>query len=89
MPALDNRFGWSVVPLPVVTAGDTLVAIGFYFIFLVYKENTFAAATIEVAKNQKVISTGPYALVACRRDNVTADAAGRIGIFPPDRLSVR
>jgi hypothetical protein len=24
-------------------------------------------------------------LVACRRDNVTADAAGRIGIFPPDR----
>jgi len=28
-------------------------------------------------------------LVACRRDNVTADAAGRIGIFPPDRLSVR
>jgi virulence-associated protein VagC len=22
-------------------------------------------------------------LVACRRDNVTADAAGRIGIFPP------
>jgi hypothetical protein len=27
--------------------------------------------------------------VACRRDNVTADAAGRIGIFPLDRLSVR
>jgi hypothetical protein len=24
-------------------------------------------------------------LVACRRDNVTADAAGRIGIFQPDR----
>ena len=23
-------------------------------------------------------------LVACRRDNVTADAAGRIGIFPLD-----
>ena len=63
VPALDYRFGWSVVPLSVVTAGDILVAIGFYFIFLVYKENTFAAATIEVAKNQKVISTGPYALV--------------------------
>src|ERR1039458_8304238 len=52
VPALDYRFGWSVVPLSVVTAGDILVAIGFYFIFLVYKENTFAAATIEVAKNQ-------------------------------------
>jgi hypothetical protein len=23
-------------------------------------------------------------LVACRRDNVTADAAGRIGVFPLD-----
>jgi hypothetical protein len=25
-----------------------------------------------------------FLLVACRRDNVTADAAGRIGIFPLD-----
>jgi hypothetical protein len=33
------------------------------FHFLVYKENTFSSATIEVAENQKVISTGPYALV--------------------------
>jgi protein-S-isoprenylcysteine O-methyltransferase Ste14 len=63
LPALDYRFSWSVVPLSVVTVGDTLVAIGFYFIFLVYKENTFSSATIEVAENQKVISTGPYALV--------------------------
>lgn len=44
-------------------AGDALVAIGFYLISLVYKENTFASATIEVAENQKVISTGPYAIV--------------------------
>jgi protein-S-isoprenylcysteine O-methyltransferase Ste14 len=63
VPALDYRFGWSVVPLSVVTAGDALASIGFYFIFLVYKENTFTSATIEVAKDQKVISTGPYALV--------------------------
>ena len=63
VPTLDHRFGWSTVPLPVVIAGDTLVAIGFYFIFLVYRENTFTSATIEVAEDQKVISTGPYALV--------------------------
>jgi protein-S-isoprenylcysteine O-methyltransferase Ste14 len=62
VPALDYRFGWSGVPLPLVITGDTLVAIGFYFIFLVYRENTFTSATIEVAENQKVISTGPYAL---------------------------
>ena len=58
VPALDHRFGWSMVPFPVVIAGDTLVAIGFYFIFLVYRENTFTSAIIEVAKDQKVISTG-------------------------------
>ena len=28
-----------------------------------YKENTYTSATIEVAENQRVISTGPYALV--------------------------
>lgn len=63
VPALDHRFGWSIVPFLVVIAGDTLVAVGFYFIFLVYRENTFTSATIEVVKDQKVISTGPYALV--------------------------
>jgi len=63
VPALDHRFGWSAVPLGGVVAGDLLVALGFYLIFLVYRENTFTSATIEVAENQKVISTGPYARV--------------------------
>jgi protein-S-isoprenylcysteine O-methyltransferase Ste14 len=32
-------------------------------IFFVYRENTFASATIEPAAGQKVISTGPYSIV--------------------------
>jgi protein-S-isoprenylcysteine O-methyltransferase Ste14 len=40
-----------------------LVAIGFYLIWLVYRENTFSSATIDVADNQTVVSTGPYAIV--------------------------
>ena len=63
VPALDHRFGWSRVPVGGVVAGDLLVGLGFYLIFLVYRENTFTSATIEVAENQKVISTGPYARV--------------------------
>ena len=63
VPALDQRFGWSEVPLAVVVLGDFLVLVGFYLISLVYRANTFASATIEVAENQKVISIGPYALV--------------------------
>src|SRR5262249_15652942 len=63
VPALDHRFAWSLVPLPLVILGDILTVVGFYFIFRVYKENTYASATIDLAENQKVISTGPYALV--------------------------
>src|SRR5262245_4665433 len=63
VPAFDFRLGWSMVPLWLVVIGDFLVAVGFYFIFLVYKENTFTSATIEVAEGQKVITTGPYAKV--------------------------
>lgn len=63
LPSLDHRFLWSAVPLPVMIAGDVLVALGFLFVFLVFKENTFTAATIEVVSDQRVISTGPYAIV--------------------------
>jgi len=63
VPALDRRFGWSTVPVGGVIAGDVLVAIGFYLISMVYRENTFTSATIEIAENQRVISTGPYAVV--------------------------
>jgi protein-S-isoprenylcysteine O-methyltransferase Ste14 len=63
VPALDFRFGWSAVPLPIVVLGDVLVILGFYLVLLVYKENTYTSATIEIAENQKVISSGPYAIV--------------------------
>ena len=63
VPALDHRFGWSSVPLYAIIAGDTLAGLCFCITFLAYKENTFTSATIEVAPDQKVISTGPYAIV--------------------------
>jgi protein-S-isoprenylcysteine O-methyltransferase Ste14 len=63
VPALDHRFGWSRVPLAAVAAGDVLVAIGFAIVFLVFRENTFTSATIEVSPEQRTISTGSYAIV--------------------------
>jgi protein-S-isoprenylcysteine O-methyltransferase Ste14 len=62
-PALDHRLAWSHMQPSVALAGDALVALGWLAIFFVFKENTFTSATIEVAPDQKVISTGPYALV--------------------------
>jgi protein-S-isoprenylcysteine O-methyltransferase Ste14 len=63
VPGYDRRYGWSKVPDSIVIAADLLVVLGFYFIFRVYRENTYTSATIEVAANQKIITTGPYALV--------------------------
>ncbi len=63
IPALDHRFGWSSVPFYIVITGDILVVLGFLLIFLVFRENTFAAATIRVSTDQKVITTGPYSIV--------------------------
>jgi len=32
-------------------------------VFLVFKTNTYASATVQVEENQQVVSSGPYALV--------------------------
>ena len=63
VPGLDHRFQWSSVRFPLVLAGDTLVAISFAIIFMVFKENSFASGVVQVEKGQRVISTGPYAYV--------------------------
>jgi protein-S-isoprenylcysteine O-methyltransferase Ste14 len=63
VPALDHRFLWSVVPTYAVIAGDALIMLGFLFVFWVFRVNSFTSGIIEVAAEQKVISTGPYRLV--------------------------
>jgi protein-S-isoprenylcysteine O-methyltransferase Ste14 len=63
IPGFDHRFAWSHLPASVALAGDALVAFGWLAIFFVFKENSFTSATIELAPDQEVISTGPYALV--------------------------
>jgi protein-S-isoprenylcysteine O-methyltransferase Ste14 len=61
---LDHRFGWTRGDAPrMALAGDGLVAVGLLIIFLVFKTNTFTSGTIEVAPDQRVISTGPYRIV--------------------------
>lgn len=61
--ALDHRARWSTVPPGAAIAGDILVALGFAIVFFVFKENPFTSAVIEVAQEQRVISSGPYAVV--------------------------
>jgi protein-S-isoprenylcysteine O-methyltransferase Ste14 len=63
LPAIDHRFGWSHLSIPAILAGDALVLLGWLGIFFVFRENSFASATIESAEDQRVISTGLYAWV--------------------------
>jgi protein-S-isoprenylcysteine O-methyltransferase Ste14 len=61
--AFDHRFAWSRIPAYVAFCGDALIVLGLVFVFLVFKANSFTSGIIEVAVGQRVISTGPYALV--------------------------
>jgi protein-S-isoprenylcysteine O-methyltransferase Ste14 len=63
VPALDDRFAWSHMPPYGPLIVDALVLLGWLAIFFVFKENTFTSATVELAPDQEVVSTGPYALV--------------------------
>jgi protein-S-isoprenylcysteine O-methyltransferase Ste14 len=80
VPALDHRFHWSQVPLAAVVAGDGFVALGFLLVFLVFRENSFASAVVEVGTGQKVIDTGPYARV---RHPMYAGALVLLAGIPP------
>jgi len=60
---LDHRFGWSHVPAYAVIGGDAVVVLGYAMLFFVFRENTYTSAVIEIDADQKVISTGPYAVV--------------------------
>jgi protein-S-isoprenylcysteine O-methyltransferase Ste14 len=63
LPALDHRLHWSQMSAYAALVGDALVLLGWLGIFIVFRENSFGSATIELAENQTVISTGPYAWV--------------------------
>jgi protein-S-isoprenylcysteine O-methyltransferase Ste14 len=63
VPGLDRRFGWSDMPGAIAILGDVLLFAGWFGILTVFRENSYAAATIRVDSGQSVVSTGPYAVV--------------------------
>ena len=63
VPGLDRRFGWSRMPDAIAIFGDVLLLAGWLGILVVFRANSYAAATIRVENGQRVISTGPYAIV--------------------------
>ena len=80
VPALDHRFGWSHVPISGVLLGNLLMLLGWLGIYFVFRENSFAATTIQTSADQRVISTGPYAIV--RHPMYAAALVMLLGISP-------
>jgi protein-S-isoprenylcysteine O-methyltransferase Ste14 len=63
VPALDHRLRWSQVPHWVTILGELLVAMWWLVVFVVFRVNSFASTTVEIAADQRVVNTGPYAIV--------------------------
>ncbi|HVP47319.1 MAG TPA: isoprenylcysteine carboxylmethyltransferase family protein [Bryobacteraceae bacterium] len=68
LPSLDYRLVWSrallgAVPPWLSLISDALILAGLLLVFWVLRVNSYASRTIEVEAGQKVISSGPYALV--------------------------
>lgn len=60
---LDYRFHWSKVLQVVSLMSDGFVVLGFFIVFLVFRENSYTSAIIQVSNEQKVITSGPYGVV--------------------------
>ena len=63
IPGFDRRLHWSAVPPAFSVIADGFVVLGLVMVFLVFRENSFTSATIEVSDSQRVVTTGPYAIV--------------------------
>jgi len=60
-----KRWNLGHMPVALNTAGAVLILIGFFIVWLTFRENSFAATVvkIQIERGQKVISTGPYSIV--------------------------
>jgi protein-S-isoprenylcysteine O-methyltransferase Ste14 len=63
IPGFDRRFGWSHVPVVAVLVADFLVLVAYGLFIRVLQENRSASRIIEVEAGQRVVATGPYAVV--------------------------
>lgn len=59
----DKRYGWSDVPFLITIFAQVFFLAGYLLLFFSLRENKYLAHTVVVAKDQKVVSSGPYAIV--------------------------
>lgn len=60
---LDYRFSWTAMPLGVSIVALVIMELSYALFVMVINENAYASRVVEVAKDQPLITTGPYAHV--------------------------
>ena len=63
LAGLNRRFGWTVLPKPVVIVAAVVFLFGYLLFGEVLRENAYLSRTIEVRKDQKVVDSGLYGIV--------------------------
>jgi protein-S-isoprenylcysteine O-methyltransferase Ste14 len=68
LPGFDFRFGWSrrtfgAVPVWLMICSGTVALAGYLMTYWVMSANSYASRIIQVEKDQRVISVGPYRIV--------------------------
>lgn len=63
IPGFDFRFNWSDISPAIVISANIIVFVGYWIVFLVFRENSYTSRIVEVEKGQRVISTGPYSVI--------------------------
>ena len=68
IPGFDFRFGWSrktfgVVPVWLMICSGAIALAGYLLTYWVMGTNSYASRIIQVEKDQRVISIGPYRIV--------------------------
>lgn len=63
IPGFDYRYNWSEISTILVIISNVMVFLGYLWVFLVFRENSYTSRIVEVEKDQKVISTGPYSII--------------------------
>lgn len=63
LAGLDERFGWSEVPLVVIIIASVLFVFSYILYAEVMRENAYLSRTVEVQDGQQVIDTGLYGVI--------------------------
>jgi len=81
LPALDRRFGWTSFSLAIIIVGIALFGLSYAGLTVVFATNRYAARTVKIQDGQKVIDTGPYAIVRHPRSALVCPVSAGVSLI--------